>query len=80
MRAFEYDGAEYALVNDCAHDFALLHYSIGTDAPRRQLEATGFRMIEMYDSDGNTLGERSDDRGSPWIWYVARRSAFTRAR
>ena len=80
MRPLEYDGADYALVNDSAHDYALLHYYIGKDAQRRQLEATGFRLIEMYDSDGNTLDERSDDRGSPWIWYVARRSAFMRAR
>ncbi|HKS05082.1 MAG TPA: class I SAM-dependent methyltransferase [Gemmatimonadaceae bacterium] len=79
MRAFEYEGADYALVNDPAHDFALLHYYISKDSQRRQLEANGFRLLEMYDHEGNPLAERSDDRGSPWIWYVARRSAFTRA-
>ena len=80
MRSLEFDGNEYALVNDPAHDYTLLHYYIATDAQRRQLESTGFHLLEMYDHDGNTLVEGADDRASPMIWYVARKARLTRAR
>lgn len=80
MRPLEYDGNEYALVNDPSHDYTLLHYYIAKDAQRRQLESTGFRLLEMYDHDGNTIVEGDDDRASPWIWYAARKARLTRAR
>lgn len=74
LRALQYDGAEYALINDPTHEYALLHYHISRDTQARQLASNGFRLLEMYDSKGRSLVESSDDRASPWIWYVARRT------
>jgi SAM-dependent methyltransferase len=64
-------GDGYAIINDSAHDFALLHYYIGRDAQDRQLHETGFELLECLDADGRTVdpGELHPD---PWLHYVAR--------
>jgi SAM-dependent methyltransferase len=64
---------EYALLNDVGHNYALLHYYIDRDTQRRQLEAGGFRPLEVFDSDGRSLGESDDDASSPSLLYVAAR-------
>jgi SAM-dependent methyltransferase len=63
---------DYAIVNDVAHEYALLHYYIDRDAQARQLRAAGFDLVECLDLDGAPVGagERSD---SSELHYVARR-------
>jgi hypothetical protein len=64
---------EYALLNDVGHHYALLHYYIDRDRQRRQLEAAGFRLLDVFDSVGRSLGASDDDAWSPSLLYVAAR-------
>src|SRR3989440_11478547 len=68
------DEDEYALLSDTGHDYALLHYYIDRDRQQRQLDAAGFRLLEVIDSDGRSLREGDDgDASSPSLLYVAAR-------
>ena len=64
-------GDGYAIINDSAHDYELLHYYIGRDDQARQLRETGYELLECLDADGRPVGvgERHPD---PWLHYVAR--------
>jgi len=64
---------EYALLNDIGHDYALLHYYIHRDRQQRQLDAAGFRLLEVIDSDGRSLHEGDEDASSPSLLYVSAR-------
>ncbi len=64
---------EYAIINDVAHNYAMLTYYIDKLNQVSQLEAIGFETIEMYDTLGNILDSDSDDKESAWIYYVARK-------
>jgi SAM-dependent methyltransferase len=64
---------EYALLNDIGHDYALLHYYIDRDRQQGQLDAAGFRLLEVIDSDGRSLREGDEDASSPSLLYVAAR-------
>lgn len=64
-------GKEYSIINDKAHNFGLLTYYIDKKNQMSQLERTGFRTMEMYDTNGNNLNPDSDDKDSAWIYYVA---------
>jgi SAM-dependent methyltransferase len=73
LRPAERTGAGYAVLNDEAHDFGLLHHYVEPDEQARELEAAGFAMVERRDLEGRLLdpGERA-----PWaveVHYVARR-------
>lgn len=65
----------YAIINDNAHDWAMLHYYIGPNEQARQLAAEGFRLIEAFDQTGKPVapGERATDSRS--LLYVAQRAA-----
>jgi SAM-dependent methyltransferase len=63
---------DYALLNDSAHNYSVLHYYISRDAQVRQLAAAGFRLIECLDELGRTLDILDDDRAYSSIHYVAR--------
>ena len=65
---------QYAIINDVAHNYAMLTYYIDKINQRKQLENMGFETIEMYDTLGNTLDINSDDADSAWIYYVARKT------
>ena len=62
---------DHAIINDEAHDYALLHYYIRRDDQARQLAELGYALIECLDADGHPVpaGERSS---SPWLHYIAR--------
>lgn len=64
---------EYAILNDNAHDYALMHYNIEPGRQRRQLAAQGFDTLEVLDENGRTrpAGDRATD--CAWLLYVARR-------
>jgi SAM-dependent methyltransferase len=64
-------GDGYAIINDSAHDYALLHYYIGRDDQERQLHETGFELIEALDADGGSVGP-GQPNPDPWLHYVAR--------
>ena len=64
---------QYAIINDVAHNYAMLTYYIDKVNQVKQLEDMGFKTIEMYDTLGNTLDINGDDADSAWIYYVARK-------
>jgi len=64
---------QYAIINDVAHNYAMLTYYIDKVNQLSQLEDVGFETIEMYDTLGNMLNLDSDDTDSAWIYYVARK-------
>jgi SAM-dependent methyltransferase len=64
-------GPGYALVNDEAFDYGLLHYYIGRDEQQRQLDELGFDLVECLDAEGRTVPEGQPGDG-PDLHYVAR--------
>lgn len=70
MKKHETFADDYAIVNDGDHRFSLLTYHIGIEKQTAQLNETGFKQIEAYDSKGNLTGK---DIASPWIYYLARK-------
>ncbi len=70
LRRFE---EEYALLDDIGHDYGLLHYYIDADRQAQQLDAAGFRLLEVFDSDGRSLRDGGDDASSGSLLYVAAR-------
>jgi SAM-dependent methyltransferase len=66
-------GAGYAILNDEAHDYSLLHYYIGRDGQQAQLAAHGFELLEALDLDGRPVGPGEDAFGCHELHYAARR-------
>lgn len=64
---------DYAVVNDEAHHFRLLHYYISPDAQERQLGEEGFEFVECMDSEGRTLSPGDGAADCAELHYVARR-------
>ncbi|HEX3511507.1 MAG TPA: class I SAM-dependent methyltransferase [Solirubrobacteraceae bacterium] len=73
LRRLEHDAPGYALINDEAHDFSLLHYYISRDEQARQLSACGFDLLECRDLAGEPVGDGELAAGCPELHYVARR-------
>ncbi len=65
--------AEYAIVNDDAHDYRFLHYYIAPDAMARQLTGLGFEVLDRLDLDGRSIGAGEDAAHCVQIHYAARR-------
>jgi SAM-dependent methyltransferase len=74
LRRLEQWAGEYAILNDTAHDYSLLHYYIGREQQTRQLAAAGFELLETLELDGTPVGDCRDGRG-PSLYYVARAEA-----
>ena len=72
LRKLETTGPGYAIVNDVAHDFSLLHYYVSPRSQVRQLATHGFAFVECLDPAG--LPMDIDDPGSDCteVHYVAR--------
>ncbi len=64
---------QYAIINDIAHNYAMLTYYINKTQQVSQLRTMGFETIEMYDTLGNVLNLDSEDKDSAWIYYVAKK-------
>jgi SAM-dependent methyltransferase len=62
----------YAVINDDAHDFQLLHYYIGRDAQAQQLSEHGFALVECLDLEGHRVGAGETGEDSVELHYVAR--------
>lgn len=73
LRPLERRAADHAILNDEAHDFALLHYYVLPDAQQRQLEAAGYQVLERLDLDGRPVPEGEVAAHSSEIHYTARK-------
>lgn len=73
-RSMEREGPEYALINDLAEDFRLIHYYIDQRQQRQQLAESGLDAVAVYDDELNAVQPDAHPAKAPWIWYVARRS------
>ena len=62
----------YSILNDEAHDFALLHYYVSPDAQALQLQEHGFALLECLDLDGRPLTAGDSAAACPELHYVAR--------
>jgi hypothetical protein len=74
MRRLERRGDGYALINDEALDYALLHYYIDRDSQAAQLQRLGYELLECLDAEGRVVPAGARAAGSPWLHYVARPS------
>jgi SAM-dependent methyltransferase len=72
LRRLEHAEAGYAIVNDDAHDFSVLHYYISRDAQERQLADEGFELLECLDLDGRDVPAGASAASCPELHYVAR--------
>jgi ubiquinone/menaquinone biosynthesis C-methylase UbiE len=63
LKPLEIETEEYALLNDPAHDYGMLVYYISRNSQQKQLERTGFNLIETVDWE------------HLWINYVAHRAS-----
>jgi SAM-dependent methyltransferase len=72
LRSLERVGDGYALRNDEAHDFSLLHYYISRDAQERQLTDHGFELLECLDLEGSEVPSGSAAAHCSELHYAAR--------
>jgi SAM-dependent methyltransferase len=72
LRRLEHAENGYAIVNDDAHDFSVLHYYISRDAQERQLADEGFELWECLDLDGRDVPAGAAAASCPELHYVAR--------
>jgi SAM-dependent methyltransferase len=68
------DEPGYAIVNDSAHEYSLLHYYIARDDQERQLADHGFELVDCLDLDGKPVGPGQQVPDTPELHYVARRT------
>lgn len=73
LRAQQRVEDDYAIVNDEAHDFSVLHYYISRDAQDRQLAERGFELLEALDLHGREVPAGAAAMRCPELHYVARR-------
>jgi ubiquinone/menaquinone biosynthesis C-methylase UbiE len=66
---------EYAILNDRAHDYALLHYYITPPAQVRQLLSMGFAKATVFDLRGSKIEWRAQQPSDPWLYYVCYRES-----
>jgi hypothetical protein len=70
MQRFEPD---YAIVNDVANDYALLHHYISRDGEQRELAQHSFELLECLNLSGAVVGPGEDAYGCHELHYAARR-------
>lgn len=71
MKRLEQRTPEYAILNDLAHDYSLLHYHIAIPDQIRQLAALGFDGTEAYNMSGAAV---RDDTRDGTIYFLTRRA------
>jgi SAM-dependent methyltransferase len=72
LRPLQIATSRYAIRNDEAHDFSLLHYHISRDAQERQLHELGYELLDCLDLDGRTVPRGGQARRCPELHYLAR--------
>jgi SAM-dependent methyltransferase len=73
LAALEREEPGYAIVNNSAHDYALVHYFITRDAQFRQFEDEGFEPQLALDLDGRSVGEGEAAADCLELHYVAQK-------
>ena len=73
-RPLERELPEYALINDLAEGFRLIHYYIDHGRQRRQLADAGLEVVAVHDDEINVVQPDALVIKAPWIWYVVRRA------
>jgi SAM-dependent methyltransferase len=73
LRRHERAGPGYAIVNDDAHHYKLLHYYVAGDTQLAQLDGAGLELVECLDGDGHAVDPRRPVERWPSLFYVARR-------
>lgn len=63
---------DYAILNDEAHEYALLTYYISVGSQVEQLREFGFENIRTFGLDGTEFDRRKTVRHDPWIYYLCR--------
>jgi SAM-dependent methyltransferase len=63
---------EYAIVNDSAHEYSLLHYYISRDGQEQQFAETGFELLECLDLEGRPVAPGDQAEEFVELHYVAR--------
>jgi SAM-dependent methyltransferase len=76
-RLHPYERAEptYAIVNDTAHDYAVLQYYVTRDEQEHQLAAAGFALLDCRDLGANEVPAGTAAGTSSELHYVARLAA-----
>ncbi|MFL5845663.1 MAG: class I SAM-dependent methyltransferase [Solirubrobacteraceae bacterium] len=64
----------WAILNDEAHDFSLLHYYVTPGEMAAQLTGHGFTPLECRDLEGRAVTGAETAAGSSELHYVARRA------
>lgn len=77
LRKLQVSTDTYAIINDSAHDCALLHYYISPEHQRQQLGDEGFESLEVFDRFGRSVPPGTPTSRSRWLLYVARRPAVS---
>jgi SAM-dependent methyltransferase len=62
----------YAVINDDAHDFQLLHYYVGRDAQAQQLSEHRYALVECLDLEGHRVAAGETGEDSVELHYVSR--------
>lgn len=75
MRAREEEHEDYALINDLAEQFLLIHYYVTEPAQRRQLVEAGFHVEEVFDDRGQEVLPGASLRDAAWLWFAASKHA-----
>jgi SAM-dependent methyltransferase len=75
LHPYERTESTYAIVNDTAHDYAVLQYYITRDEQERQLAAAGYGLIECRDLAANEVPAGTAAGTSSELHYVARVAA-----
>lgn len=63
---------DYAIINDSAHRWSLLHHYTTREAQERELVDAGFELVAVYGMDGRRLEPSDDDSSYTELHYVAR--------
>lgn len=74
LRRHEIQTASYAILNDDAHDFRLLHYYIGRDRQEEQFNELGYELLECLDEDGRVVARGEDAAAHGELHYIAHRA------
>lgn len=71
-RPLERSEPGYAIVNDWAHNYQMLHYYIDRDAMEDQLRDTGFELLECLDVAGHVMPRGVTSPETPSLHVAAR--------
>jgi len=63
---------DYAILNDPAHRWGLLHHYITREAEEHELRSAGFELVDVWAENGDRLAPEDDDSGSQELHYLAK--------